>query len=756
MLGRCVLWLWLSVLCVRAWDVQPDGYEVIDGPYPNEDVDAWYAQWKTWKEMELRTVRYDPKDKCNVYNMEEAQWTQRNFVQAFLMLHDRLIFDRESQKYTPDKYVNAMESRLGRLDSVLLWPAYPNIGIDNRNQWDLLRTLPGGLEALRALVDDFHQRGIRVIIPYNPWDTATRDETGLEDTVRMYLADVITLEKLTEALGVDGFNGDTMYGVPKSFYNCSRPLVATPEGGVPSAYLSHNPASWGYYFGFANFPPVARAKFLEPRHMVQICARWSLDRFVDLQTAFFNGVGYVVWENVWGIWNAMTERESEATKRAFHVLRAFNAFTTSSEWRPYAYRSVKDQVFASVFPHPTSQHQWLFTIINAADDTRTLELPLPSDTPNATVFRVFDVFRGRELGSFTPGACVELMLEPRGFGAVLVASPETPLDKVLSNFTSFMEERQLMTTKPLSDYSNTRKLLRQTMTRGNHVESDNTDGMVRITGAESWWFNVSGVQIEPVAAWTPTWPQFGTGVQFPWEDRPWNNHSVHLTIRDFYIDQSPVTNAQFYAFLQASQYKTNNLERFLEHWENRRDATSNAWKPVTEWTIPRDQDKSPVVYVSFEDARAYAAFYQKRLPHDWEWQYVASNGQKYDEFPWGGTTYDTTKLPTVHRGKNPPLPEPVGSHPASQSLVGGVQDLIGHVWQMTDQFCDAHTCGLLLRGGSFYEPVASTLADPNWYFPQALRATQHNRFLMLSEDYDRSAFVGFRCARSASEPSSKA
>ena len=42
-------------------------------------------------------------------------------------------------------------------------------------------------------------------------------------------------------------------------------------------------------------------KWLESRHMVNICRRWGRDKTDDLQHAFFNGVGYESWENIWGI-----------------------------------------------------------------------------------------------------------------------------------------------------------------------------------------------------------------------------------------------------------------------------------------------------------------------------------------------------------------------------------------------------------------------------------------------------------------------
>ena len=46
--------------------------------------------------------------------------------------------------------------------------SYPNLGVDERSQFDLVGDVPGGLDALRDVISQFNARGVRVGIPYNP------------------------------------------------------------------------------------------------------------------------------------------------------------------------------------------------------------------------------------------------------------------------------------------------------------------------------------------------------------------------------------------------------------------------------------------------------------------------------------------------------------------------------------------------------------------------------------------------------------
>lgn len=66
-----------------------------------------------------------------------------------MMAHDKFFYDYEKGVYTVDRYLDDLEQRYGGIDSVLVWPTYPNIGIDNRNQFDLIRAMPGNENGIK-------------------------------------------------------------------------------------------------------------------------------------------------------------------------------------------------------------------------------------------------------------------------------------------------------------------------------------------------------------------------------------------------------------------------------------------------------------------------------------------------------------------------------------------------------------------------------------------------------------------------------
>jgi hypothetical protein len=205
------------------------------------------------------------------------------------------------------------------------------------------------------MVEDFHRRSVRVFFPSMPWDTGTRD------VAQPYWS---ATAQLMAEMGADGVNGDTFDGMPRAYRTASdqsgHPVVFEPEGS-PRAdeQLMWNNQSWGYWkFPFA--PMVSKLKWLEPRHMINVCDRWARDKTDNLQAAFFNGVGYESWENIWGIWNQIAPRDAEALRRVAYIERQFAALLVARDWEPYA-PTLQYGVFATRFP---SEGRTLWTVVN--------------------------------------------------------------------------------------------------------------------------------------------------------------------------------------------------------------------------------------------------------------------------------------------------------------------------------------------------------------------------------------------------------
>jgi formylglycine-generating enzyme required for sulfatase activity len=192
----------------------------------------------------------------------------------------------------------------------------------------------------------------------------------------------------------------------------------------------------------------------------------------------------------------------------------------------------------------------------------------------------------------------------------------------------------------------------------------------------------------------------------------------------YFIDTYPVTNEQFKAFLSAAKYQPKDTANFLKYW--------------TKGNPPAGKEKHPVVYVSLEDARAYARWAGKRLPTEIEWQYAAqgTDGRKY---PWG-PAFDSSKC-NVGRGST----TAVDAFPAGKSPFG-VMDLVGNIWQWTGDVYDNGTFYIgMVRGGSFYDPTSSF-----WYIKGGPQPVDNPQVVLLvSPGFDRCGTVGFRCVKDA-------
>ena len=667
--------------------------------------ERWLADLRHWRAERLVRIAFDPSR----YDAPALHWTQSSFIQPQMMVQDRYLYDPVAGRYTVDRYLDDVTKRYGGIDAVLVWSTYPNMGIDDRNQLQMVESMPGGVEGVRQMVADFHRRGVRVLFPMMMWDEGTKapDQPWPE-----------AIAALMKQVDADGINGDTQDGVPLGFSlaaeKIGHPLAFEPEGSPSDEALAWNVMTWGQY-SFPLIPMVDRFKWLETRHMVNISDRWEQDKTNDLQFAFFNGVGWESWENIWGIWNGITPRDAEATRRIATIERAVAKFLVSPDWEPlYTMRSFG--VYASRWPLGSDT---VWTIVNR--DQYDINGP-QMEVPFTQGVRFFDLYHGVELKPQvvdTPQgrvARLSFSLEAEGYGAILATSAEPD-----AGIRELMQRMAKMTAEPLSHFSHQWTVLPQEMveTPPTELAANAPEGMIRIPGGP-FDFRVRGTEIE--GGLNP-----GVDVQYAWEDSPRRYHDHTIDVRPFFIDKYPVTNAEFKKFLDASHYEPRDSMNFLRDWKN--GAYPDGW------------GNRPVTWVSLEDARAYAKWAGKRLPHEWEWQ-LAAQGTDGRTYPWGNA-WQAANVPAPDTGRTMRGPDPVDAHPQGASPYG-VMDMVGNVWQWTDEFTDEHTRAAILRGGEYYQPQGSI-----WYFPQAYRNDEHSKLLLMAPSYDRSGGVGFRCVRDA-------
>lgn len=676
--------------------------ELLMGPVNPSKYEAWLDGMKKWRENKKDSLKYNDAEYLRPENAVAKGIF--NFVQ--MMAHDRYFYDPVTKKYTVDRYLNDLKQRYNGIDGVLIWPTYPNIGVDDRNQYELLADMPGGIEGVKQMVADFKKRGVKVFFPIMIWDHGTRK-------IELSMAEALIKEM--KAIGADGLNGDTMNGVTEDYRKAAKDfnhhLLFQPEWAIQDLkMLEWNVMSWGYFWNYKYIPGVSVYKWLEPRHQTSVTNRWVTNRNNDLQYAFFNGLGYNTWENIWGTWNQISDRDAASIYRISSIYRQFPNAWSSMNWQPHI-PTQKKGVFASVFP---GESQTLYTLVNRDTlDKRGKQLKLPYKEG----VQYFDVWNGKELKPEREADEVYLsfLVEGRGFGAIL-ATASASKDSTLKPFLATMRS---LSEKPLKDYSSTWKPLPQQIVAIKKTVAAKTapEDMVLIPAVKDYVFESVGVMIEG-----DNLPN-AVGIQHAWQEHPSRSQKQTINVDAFYMDKYPVTNKQFKKFIDATKYRPADDHNFLKDWKN--------------GVYPKGWDNKPVTWVSIEDARAYAQWAGKRLPHEWEWQYAAqgTDGRLY---PWGNTK-DNTKMPLPDTTRKMREPTAVDAFPAGASPFG-VIDLIGNVWQWTDEYVDDHTRAAVLKGCGYYHAQTS-----KWYFPETYELNKYGKYLLMAPSIDRSATIGFRC-----------
>ena len=294
-----------------------DGAKIFAAPDDPADWPRWREQLSRWRDEARARLGYDDR----LYRRTDLTWTQSCFVVAQVWLWDELLYDFDRGSFTPERLLADAQERLGGFDGIVLWHAYPVIGIDDRNQLDYYREVPG----LRALVDDLHAAGVRVFLDYNPWDTGTRragpDAEELAAVVRDLDADGVFLDTLKEG-------GAELL----ARLDAVRAGVAVEgESTLPLARLTDHPLSWAQWFADSDVPG---AKWYERRHQMHHVRRWHRDHRAELQSAWLNGIGVMVWEVVFSSWVGWNAADAAWLRRMAPVQRSHADLLSTGTWTP--------------------------------------------------------------------------------------------------------------------------------------------------------------------------------------------------------------------------------------------------------------------------------------------------------------------------------------------------------------------------------------------------------------------------------------
>ena len=228
--------------------------------------------------------------------------------------------------------------------------------------------------------------------------------------------------------------------------------------------------------------------------------------------------------------------------------------------------------------------------------------------------------------------------------------------------------------------------------------------------------------------WIPAGEFLMGSDEFYPEERPVRR----VAVDGFWIDEHPVTVAQFQRFVKSTGYVTwaeiapdgaeypDALPELLvpgslvfsgsEGPVDLSDLQSWwSWVPGAEWRHPEGpgstlhgRERHPVTHIAYEDALAYSSWARKELASEAEWEYAGRGGLEGRTFTWGDEFAPRGRMmANTWQGEFPwentvldryERTSPVKSFPPNGY---GLYDMAGNVWEWTsDYFTPSHAAEL--------------------------------------------------------------
>ncbi|MBO9572399.1 MAG: hypothetical protein J7497_09355, partial [Chitinophagaceae bacterium] len=220
----------------------------------------------------------------SLFKRKDLQWIRHSYVLHLMDAWDKYYYDYTKKKYTLENFLKRGQRLYGGDDVVAVWPTWPTLGLDQRNQFDLFHDLPGGTAAMKRMAEMSRSNNTKFFICYNPWDESTRSQNhfdGLSDLIKETSADGVILDTKGESSSELQDAADKV-----------RPGVVMYSEGMAVPKDMQGIVSGRVHNALTHPPMLNLNKLIKPEFAIFRVTEINKGKITrDLATSFFNGYG---------------------------------------------------------------------------------------------------------------------------------------------------------------------------------------------------------------------------------------------------------------------------------------------------------------------------------------------------------------------------------------------------------------------------------------------------------------------------------